>query len=130
MVRALTRTLSIPLVERTFAFGEAFEHFIILEIVRLASYLEPEYRFSYIRTPSDVEVDLVIERPGKPILFIEIKSTEEIEKTDLSAFIRLCNDYGDCEALCLSRDPYLKKIDRVTAYYWSDGIKHIFREAL
>lgn len=126
VVHALSRTLSMPIIERTPSYGDAFEHFIILEIFRLASYFEPEYRFSYIRTPSDVEVDLVIERPGKPHLFIEIKSTTEIEKTDLSAFIRLSKDFGHCEAICLSRDPYLKKIDNVTSFFWRDGIKHIF----
>ena len=125
-VRALSRRLTIPLAEKTYAYGDAFEHFIILEIVRLASYFEPDYRFSYLRTPSDVEVDLVVERPGKPLLFIEIKSTEEIERTEISSFIRLTNDFGPCEAICLSRDPYLKKIDHVTCYFWQSGIRHLF----
>ena len=126
VVRALSRRLTIPLAEKTYAYGDAFEHFIILEIVRLASYFEPDYRFSYLRTPSDVEVDLVVERPGKPLLFIEIKSTEEIERTEISSFIRLTNDFGPCEAICLSRDPYLKKIDHVTCYFWQSGIRHLF----
>ncbi len=130
VARALSRRLSIPLVEKTNAYGEAFEHFIILEIMRLASYFEPDYRFSYIRTPSDVEVDLVIERPGKPILFIEIKNADEIEKTDLGAFIRLSKDFGECEAIVLSRDPYLKKIDHIISYFWLDGLKHIFQKHL
>lgn len=128
VAHALSRTLSMPVIERTPSYGEAFEQFIILEIYRLASYLEPEYRFSYLRTPADAEVDLVIERPGKSLLFIEIKSTHEIEKTDLSSFIRLSRDHGDCEAICLSRDPYLKKIDHVICYFWRDGIKHIFSD--
>lgn len=131
VVRALSRRLSVPFIEGgNHAYGEAFEHFVILEIMRLASYFEPDYRFSYLRTPSDVEVDLVVERPGKPILFIEIKSAEEIEKTDLSAFIRLSKDYGECEAIVLSRDSYLKKIDHVISFFWRDGIKHLFQPHL
>lgn len=128
IVRALSRQLSLPLIERTSAYGEAFEHFIILEIFRLASYFEPDYRFSYLRTPSDVEVDLIIERPGLPLLFIEIKSTTEVDKTDLSAFIRLTKDYGECEACCFSRDPYRRKIEHVIASYWRDGIKELFQK--
>ncbi len=130
VVRALSRRLSIPLIERTHAYGEAFEHFVILEIIRLASYFESDYRFSYLRTPSDVEVDLVVERPGKPILFIEIKSADEIERADLSAFIRLSKDFGECEALVLSRDPYRKKMDHVVALFWLDGIKLLFQQHL
>lgn len=128
VVRALSRRLSLPLIEKTSSYGEAFEHFVILEIMRLASYFEPEYRFSYIRTPSDVEVDLVIERPGQQPLFIEIKSKDEIERSDLSGFIRLSRDFGDCEAICLSRDRFSKKLDHVIAYYWQDGINKIFQK--
>lgn len=130
VAHALSRRLSIPLIEKTYAFGEAFEQFIILEIMRLATYFEPDYRFSYLRTPSDVEIDLVVERPGKPILFIEIKSTEEIERTDLSAYIRLTKDFGDCEAIVLSRDSYRKKIDHIDAYFWQEGIKYLFHDHL
>jgi uncharacterized protein len=126
VTRALSRQLEIPLVASTHAYGEAFEHFVIVEIIRLAHYFEPEYRFSYIRTPSDVEVDLIIERPGQVPLFIEIKSTDEIEKTDLSSFIRISKDFGECEAICLSRDPYRKKLAHVTALFWRDGIKDLF----
>lgn len=130
VTRALSRRLPIPLLEGNHAYGEAFEHFIILEIIKLASYFEPDYRFSYLRTPSDVEVDLIVERPGKPLLFIEIKSSTEIERTDLSTFLRLTKDFGECEAIVLSRDPYLKKLDHVTAFFWSDGIKSLFKQHL
>lgn len=130
VVRALSRTLTIPLAPRTYAYGDAFEQLIILEILRLASYFEPDFRFSYLRTPSDVEIDLVVERPGQPLLFIEIKSTEEIERAELSAIIRLSKDHGNCEAICLSRDPYLKKIDNVIAYFWKDGLKYLFKQHL
>ncbi len=130
VVRALSRRLSVPLVEKTSAYGDAFEHFIIVEILRLASYFEPEYRFSYIRTPGDVEVDLIVERPGQLPLFIEIKSANEIERTDLSAFIRISKDFGSCEAICLSRDLYRKKIEHVESFYWKEGIKYIFQKHL
>jgi len=128
VVRALSRRLSVPLAERTPSYGDAFEHYIILEIMRLASYFEPEYRFSYIKTPNQVEVDLVIERPNKMPLFIEIKSTDEIERVDLTGFIRLCKDFGNCEAICLSRDRFTKKLGEVTAHFWQDGISEIFKE--
>ncbi len=49
---------------------------------------------------------------------------------NLSSFIRLSRDFGDCEAICLSRDRYLKKIENVTSYFWQDGIKMIFRKHL
>ena len=68
----------MPLLPKTSAYGEAFEHFIILEFFRLSSYFQRDYRFSYIRTQEDVEVDLVVDRPGQTLLCIEIKSSNQI----------------------------------------------------
>ncbi len=54
--------------------------------MRLASYLRRQYKFSYLRTSDDVEIDLIIERPGEPTIYIEIKSTDHIQSTLLTYF--------------------------------------------
>jgi predicted AAA+ superfamily ATPase len=126
IVRALARRLSIPLTPKTSAYGEAFEHFIVLEFQRLGRCLQPEYRYSYIRTTGDVEVDLVVERPGKPLLCVEIKSSDEINETEISAFYRLTRDIPNCEAVVLSQDRFMKRFDHVTCYPWKQGIQELF----
>ena len=118
--------LSIPLVESTSGYGVAFEHFIILEILRLGAYFFPEYKFSYLRTKDDAEVDLVVERPGKKILFIEIKSSNNIHKEQLTTFSKLAKDFQDCEAICLSKDFRSKQLDNITIYPWQEGINKFF----
>jgi predicted AAA+ superfamily ATPase len=80
IVRALTHNLNIPLKPQTSAYGEAFEHFIILECIRLASYNNKEFRFSYLNTKDNVEIDLVVERPGQSYLFIEIMNLQKLQK--------------------------------------------------
>ncbi len=57
---------------RSTAFGNAFETWFVNECHKRISYLENDYRLSYLRTKDDVEVDLIIERPGKPEVLIEI----------------------------------------------------------
>lgn len=126
LTRALARQLDIPLTKSTDAYGNAFEHFIINQIICLASYFRKQYKFSYLRTANDVEVDLIIERPGQSTLFIEIKSTENIELNMLTYFKKLTADADNVEAICLSNDPYAKKFDHVLALPWKDGIKKIF----
>lgn len=126
VTRALARLLSVPLKPGTSAYGETFEHFIILECFKLASYLQPEYRFSYLKTKDDAEVDLVVERPGQPVLFIEIKSSENVRPEDLSTFSRLVQDFGHCEAICLSRDPFRKRFDSITIMPWKEGLDWLF----
>jgi len=126
VVRALTNSLSIPLQQSTHAYGNAFEHYIMTECIRLGSYFQPEFRFSYIRTPSSLEVDLVIERPGKQTLLVEIKSTTQVSKEMLSGFIRLSRDIKDSQAICLSNDSRAKVIENITVFPWQEGLKNIF----
>ena len=64
--RSLERTLRQAIVPGTFAFGRAFEHFVIAEMVRLNDTLKLDCRFSHLRTKDGVEIDLIVERPGEP----------------------------------------------------------------
>lgn len=73
-----------------------------------------------------MEVDLIIERPGKSDVYIEIKSTDSITENMLTFFKKLTKDAKNVEALCLSNDPYAKKFDHVLALPWQAGIKKIF----
>jgi hypothetical protein len=88
--------------------------------------IKPEFRFAYFKTKDDVESDLVVERPGLPLLCIEIKSTENLRETDLTSFSRLIKDIPNCEALCFSRVPIPKKYDLIQALPWAIGIKRYF----
>jgi len=129
VVRTLMRLIEIPLVEKTDAFGNAFEHFIITQCTQLSSYQHRNYRFTYLETKDDAEIDLVVERPGKPVLFIEIKSSDNVEERHLLNLKMLSSDFGDCEAVCFSRDPYPKKIGSIIVYPWKTGIKKYFLDA-
>ena len=42
--RALDQTLTLPLRKNTYAYGRAFEHFIITETRRRASYLQNDFQ--------------------------------------------------------------------------------------
>ena len=126
VTRSLARLLSVPLTPGTSMYGEVFEHFIIVECFKLASYYFPEFRFSYLKTKDDAEVDLIIERPGLPLLFIEIKSASQITDDALKSFSKLAEDFKECEAVCFSNEPRIKKIGNITVFPWQDGIKRFF----
>lgn len=120
--RALDRTLGVPLQEGTYAFGSAFEHFVILEALRSSSYQANDWAFSYLRTKDDAEIDLVIERPGLPTAIVEIKSTRTIRERDAAPLQRFVPDFGACEAFCLSQDPHEKKLGDVWCFPWQQGL--------
>jgi predicted AAA+ superfamily ATPase len=126
VVRALTSQLSVPLMQSTSQYGEVFKHFIILQCKQLASYYHREYRFSYLKTKDDAEIDLIVERPGLPLLFIEIKSTDHVQSAHLTTFKKLALDFETCEAICFSCDPYPKQIDGIKVLPWMQGIQTYF----
>lgn len=125
VVRSLSRMTTQELLPSTSYYGDMFECYIILEIIRLSNYYQQEYKFSYLKTKDDVEIDLVIERPSKKLLCIEIKSTKLVTGEQISAFIRITKDIPDCEAVCLCQEKYTKKIGHVTVLPWQEGIKRI-----
>ncbi len=119
---ALSHTLTVGLAPRTYAFGVAFEHFLINEIHRLQSYAKKDWRLSYLRTKDGVEIDLIIERPGLKRALVEIKSTERVGPEEARALKRLAPDIPDSEAFCLSLDPAPKIIEGVTCLPWQRGL--------
>lgn len=126
VVRALSRLLTISLSPSTSTYGEVFEHFIIIECIKLASYLKPDYRFSYLRTKDDAEVDLIVERPGKPVLFIEIKSTTNVQKHHLFQLRLITKDFKNCESVCFSQDIRKKLIGDIMVMPWQEGMVKYF----
>lgn len=123
--RALNNTLTVELKPQTHAFGVAFEHFVINEINRLQSYAKKDYRFSYFCTKDDVEIDLIIERPGLKRALVEIKSTERTTEEDVRALQSLGKDIARSEAFCLSLDRTAKKIGGIWCLPWQKGLEEI-----
>jgi predicted AAA+ superfamily ATPase len=123
IVRALTRMLTVPLKPKTYAYGRAFEQFVINEIFRLNSYQQKDYRFSYLNTKDGVEIDLIVERPGQATVLVEIKSTVQVTEQDVRQLARFKKDLPNSEAFCLSQDPVKKMINGILTFPWKEGIK-------
>ena len=123
--RALDRTLTVPLLPQTYAYGVAFEHFIVNEIHRQQSYAGLDYELSYLRTHDDAEIDLILERPGLPRALIEIKSTVQVTRDHLRHVAQFAKDISNSESFCLSRDPHAKKIDGVHCLHWERGLEEL-----
>jgi predicted AAA+ superfamily ATPase len=110
--RALTGTLQGPLLAETSEYGRAYEHFWILEIMRWCSYRRLDFRFSYFST-ADVEIDLVVERPSRPTLFIEIKSTTAVKRGSLRALSQLVTGHKDRKGILLCQEPVFRQVGEV-----------------
>ncbi len=124
--RALERKLHIPVHPATSEYGKLFEEFIITEVFRLNHYYKADYSLSYICTKDQVEVDLIIERPGSPLFLIEIKSKEKISIDDTRQLKNISKDLTNAKPFIWSNDPISKIINGVECVPWREGLKHVF----
>jgi predicted AAA+ superfamily ATPase len=74
----MAEQLDANLVAGTSAYGMAFEHFFIVELLRRIDYLEREVRLSFLKTSSGAEVDLIVEKGRGAPLLVEIKSATRL----------------------------------------------------
>lgn len=125
--RALDRTLKVELVSSTYAFGNAFEHFLITQIYFLNEYYKCDWRFSYLKTADGVELDLIIDRPDNSLVIIEIKSYEEHDQKDINKLKIFKDDLGNTDAYLLYRGKSQLNVDGVEILPWKMAITKLLK---
>ncbi len=128
--RALDNTLKVPLIPKTYAYGRAFEHFVITQIFFLNHYFETDYKLYYLKTKDGAEIDLIVERPDSSLICIEIKSTDDSTLVKTTNLRKLAEDLQSQDQLCLSQDPVTRREGSVVYLHWQDGIERIFKKKL
>jgi len=121
--RSLERTTRIPLLPQTSAFGDAFEHWVVLELIKLSKCFSLDWEFYYFQTKEGAEIDLVVDRPGQPLLLIEIKSKDKVTEYDAKNLEKLDDAFKEpVEKWLLSQDPLKQTFGTTSAMYWADAI--------
>ena len=123
--RALDRTLDVKLAPGTRAYGDAFEHLVVLELYRLCQYKRPDFTLSYILTKDGAEIDLVVDRPGHPTALVEIKSKLRVDDRDCRHLEHFKADFDKPDLFLLSNDPVEQLIGSTRAMHWQKGIREI-----
>lgn len=130
VVRALNNTLRVELLPQTYAFGNAFEHWIILECFRLNEYYQLDYRFFYFQTKDGGEIDLIIQRPGEPELLVEIKSASRVLEEHTAKVRRFQKTWGlECHAEVWSLDTLSKNDGGVECLHWQKALQKHFNKS-
>ncbi|MBI3535831.1 MAG: DUF4143 domain-containing protein, partial [Deltaproteobacteria bacterium] len=128
VIRALSRTLAGNIVSGTSLYGDAFEHWVILEIYRLNEYTGSDYRLSYFATKEGSEVDLVLDKPGFPVILIEIKSSTRVDEREVNKLARISKDFKNAKVYYVSQDMSHLKIGSVICLHWQELLKELFQE--
>jgi len=118
LVSALNKKLKIPLLESSYEYGKAFEHFFICEIFRLNEYLRLDLDISFYRTERGAEVDLVLQTPKGKTIAIEIKSTKNPVPRHCSGLYSFKKVVPEAKLFLVSRVSNLMQFNDVLVLPW------------
>ncbi len=118
------------MIEHSSYYGSLFESFIVLEIKKLIEYQRLDWELSYLKTKDDAEIDLVLSRPKNTPILIEIKSSLQIDESDLKHLIQLGQDLDQfhkktCPKILISKDPLSREIQNVHCWHYSELFKRL-----
>ncbi len=114
---SLRGELSRELIPGTPPYGNAFEHFIIIETMRLLSCYEMEAKLSFFRTTDGAEVDMIIDFAGD-VWAVEIKSSSQPKLSDVKGLRSFISDHNFKRALCVCNTPRIFKKDQIEFIPW------------
>ena len=107
-------------------FGQAFEHFIMLEVRAYLSYRRIRKTLSYWGSTHGEEVDLIIGDEWA----IEVKTTHAIQDKHLKN-LKLLREEEICQRyLCISFDPLTRSNSTIELYYWEDFLRDLWADLL
>lgn len=95
----------------TDAFGHAFEHFIIQELIAHIGYNHLCEQLSYWRTATGYEVDAVV---GDGRVAIEIKAVEEAKSRHTKGLKAFSEDYPEAKLYMVTFDKYRRTLNGVS----------------
>jgi predicted AAA+ superfamily ATPase len=110
--------------------GDAFEHFILMELIAYIGLHELDIPIQYWRSKSGYEVDFIVDY-GKTA--IEVKLTSSPEASDLKGLQAYCEDYQPKYALVVCQAPrrrLIKTIGKTTIEVlpWKDFLNHLWEK--
>lgn len=124
--RALENSLDSLVVPRSYAFGNNFEHFFILECIRLNDYYRKNYRFYYALTKDNVEIDLIVQFPDRSIWAIEIKSSTNVDLADFNYALSFAQDLKSKKFIVASLEKESRKTQDIEIHPWADVLQMLF----
>lgn len=109
--------------EQTDVYGQAFEHFIAMELRAYLSYFRKKLPLCFWRTSDGQEVDFII---GDQIA-IEVKAAKKISSKHLKGLRYLMEERKIKKYYLISQDPIALKEDGIYILPWEDFLKRLWR---
>ena len=121
--RALAQMLDVQVSPQTSYFGDIFEAFLMSEIHRQVKYKNLGVQLSYLQSSDGLEIDLVMEKAGRVIRLIEIKSAETVFDDSLVSLRAVAKDFPEAKRILICREARPRRTaDGIEILPWQVGI--------
>ena len=104
-------------------FGNAFESFILQELIAHRHYSGLEYAISYWRTASQLEVDFIL---GNHEVAIEVKGSKNVNNSHLKGLKAFMEEYAVKKALVVCNDSLPRIVDGVEILPYSIFLERLW----
>ena len=111
------------LEERGDAFGRAFEHFILMELLAYRSYSEKDFKIDYWRTKDGTEVDFVLD-DGK--IAIEVKGGRNIDSSSIRPLRVFTEEYKPEKTILVNNETMPRLIDNIELTPWKVFLENLW----
>lgn len=107
-------------------YGQAFEHFIALELQAYISYRRLHISLNYWRSSHGHEVDFIV---GDTIA-IEVKTTQQVTAKHLKGLYVIAEENICQKYYLISLDPINRKLDSIEILYWRDFLQRLWNDSI
>ena len=104
-------------------FGQAFEHFILMELSAHSSYSEVNYDINFWRTKSGLEVDFIL---GRGEVAIEVKGTSRVDNRDFNALDTFIQEYSPRKAFMVCNEKTKRIHKGITVIPWREFLQNLW----
>lgn len=105
------------------SFGQAFEHFIFMELSAHSSYSELEYKINYWRTKSGQEVDFIL---GDGEVAVEVKGLSFVHNKDLRSINAFINEHAPQKALVVCNETEERIVGKIRIMPWRKFLEELW----
>jgi uncharacterized protein len=111
------------ILQGTELYGNAFEQFIYQELYAHSHYSGSDYRISYWRTTSQIEIDFVL---GENEIALEVKSSNNITSRHLKGLNAFMEEYTVKKAIVVSNEPLPRLHNNILILPWQVFLQQLW----
>jgi len=104
-------------------FGQAFEHFILMQLLAHSSYQELDYPINFWRTKTGLEVDFIL---GSGEVAVEVKGTNRLDSKDMKPLLAFVEEYSPSMAIIVCNEKVRRIHDKVLVLPWREFLDDLW----